>query len=198
MEAKKSAGIGLILAMSMGLAMAQSSDNPPDLTYFTGDTKLACEAILCLASSTQPSECTPSLQRYFSIVKNGKHDDPTPVKRLRFLKQCPTANETENMRTLVQAMAYAAGSCNAQQLNIVLRHEKEVTECKRVSPGFINRENYDPLHPGQECTTKKITVINDKLPLYCAALFDHDYIRPGDLRRPIYTGVVDKGGKWID
>ncbi|KAA3682647.1 hypothetical protein E3U40_09795 [Campylobacter fetus subsp. venerealis] len=33
----------------------------------TGDTKLACEALLCLSSGTRPSECSPSLNRYFSI-----------------------------------------------------------------------------------------------------------------------------------
>ncbi|HIH2103653.1 TPA: TrbM/KikA/MpfK family conjugal transfer protein, partial [Campylobacter coli] len=33
----------------------------------TGDTKLACEAILCLSSGTRPSECSSSLARYFSI-----------------------------------------------------------------------------------------------------------------------------------
>ena len=32
----------------------------------TGDTKLSCEAILCLSSSTRPSECDPSLQRYLA------------------------------------------------------------------------------------------------------------------------------------
>ncbi|ENO0651419.1 conjugal transfer protein TrbM, partial [Campylobacter jejuni] len=33
----------------------------------TGDTKLACEAILCLSSGTRPAECGPSLARYFAI-----------------------------------------------------------------------------------------------------------------------------------
>ena len=29
----------------------------------TGDTKLACEAILCLSSSERPSECSASLSK---------------------------------------------------------------------------------------------------------------------------------------
>ena len=33
----------------------------------TGDTKLACEAILCLSSSEKPHECDPAINRYFSI-----------------------------------------------------------------------------------------------------------------------------------
>lgn len=34
---------------------------------FTGDRRLACEAVLCLASGLPPQECQPSLRRYFSI-----------------------------------------------------------------------------------------------------------------------------------
>ncbi|WP_416861850.1 TrbM/KikA/MpfK family conjugal transfer protein [Helicobacter ganmani] len=33
----------------------------------SGDTKLSCEALLCLASPIKPSECSPSLARYFGI-----------------------------------------------------------------------------------------------------------------------------------
>lgn len=33
----------------------------------TGDTKLACEAILCLSSGKRPGECGPALSRYFGI-----------------------------------------------------------------------------------------------------------------------------------
>lgn len=43
------------------------SQPAPASTLFEGDTKLACEAILCLSSGSRPSECTPSLQRFFSI-----------------------------------------------------------------------------------------------------------------------------------
>lgn len=53
----------------------------------TGDTKLACEALLCLSSGTRPSECSPSLNRYFSI-KEKKWKD-TIKARADFLKLCP-------------------------------------------------------------------------------------------------------------
>ena len=29
----------------------------------TGDTRLACEATLCLSSGTRPNECNPALRR---------------------------------------------------------------------------------------------------------------------------------------
>ena len=51
---------------SVGTASAQD--------VLTGDTRLACEAILCLSSGTRPSECTPSLSRYFNITKRKLSD----------------------------------------------------------------------------------------------------------------------------
>lgn len=53
----------------------------------TGDTKLACEAILCLSSGTRPSECSPSLNRYFSIKEKKMKD--TIKARANFLRLCP-------------------------------------------------------------------------------------------------------------
>lgn len=32
-----------------------------DKSLLTGDVRLACEAILCLAGSAQPNECSPAL-----------------------------------------------------------------------------------------------------------------------------------------
>ena len=56
----------------------------------TGDTRLACEAMLCLLSGQRPDECTPSLQRYFSI-KLRKFND-TQRARSNFLNLCPASN----------------------------------------------------------------------------------------------------------
>ena len=56
---------------------------------FTGDVKLACEAVLCLSSGTRPSECAPSLQRYFSISMKKFSD--TLKARKNFLNLCPAA-----------------------------------------------------------------------------------------------------------
>ena len=66
--------ITALLAPSIASAAPATPSNPatqPDL--LTGDTKLACEAILCLSSGTRPSECNPSLQRYFSIHHKKPH-----------------------------------------------------------------------------------------------------------------------------
>lgn len=62
-------------------------------TELTGDTKLACEAILCLSSNEKPSECEPSLHRYFSIHYKKWHK--TLSARKDFLKLCPVGEDGE-------------------------------------------------------------------------------------------------------
>lgn len=60
--------------------------NASDL--LTGDKKLACEAILCLASpGKRPQECQKSMRRYFGINERWWSD--TVRARHNFLKKCP-------------------------------------------------------------------------------------------------------------
>ncbi|MFQ9367613.1 MAG: TrbM/KikA/MpfK family conjugal transfer protein, partial [Bilophila wadsworthia] len=68
----------------------------------SGDTKLACEAILCLSSGTRSGECGPALSRYFGISKKKWKD--TVRARRNFLNQCPTVGEDASMPTLVDAI----------------------------------------------------------------------------------------------
>ena len=60
----------------------------------TGDTKLACEAVLCLSSPSRPSECDPSLKRYFSITAKKAGDQAR--KRQSFLDQCPKDQNSQS------------------------------------------------------------------------------------------------------
>jgi hypothetical protein len=53
----------------------------------TGDTRSACEAILCLASPTRPTECAAAIARYFSISL--KRFSQTVKARRNFLQLCP-------------------------------------------------------------------------------------------------------------
>ena len=58
MKKKLFALAALVVALGSTAGPASAQD------VLTGDTRLACEAILCLSSGTRPSECTPSLSRY--------------------------------------------------------------------------------------------------------------------------------------
>ena len=66
----------------------------------TGDTRFACEALLCLTSGQRPDECTPSLQRYFSIKLRRFND--TQRARSSFLNLCP-ASTAQNVGQIVAA-----------------------------------------------------------------------------------------------
>ena len=66
----------------------------------TGDTRYACEAMLCLLSGQRPDECTPSLQRYFSIRLRRFND--TQRARSSFLNLCP-ASTAQNVGQIVAA-----------------------------------------------------------------------------------------------
>ena len=56
----------------------------------TGNTKLACEALLCLKSPNKPKECDPALKKYYAI--KAKKSKDTARKRKNFLKLCPVEN----------------------------------------------------------------------------------------------------------
>lgn len=61
-----------------------------DTDVLTGDTALACEALLCLSSSSPPAECAEALSRYYSIHRSKSWK--TARDRQRFLDQCPTVD----------------------------------------------------------------------------------------------------------
>lgn len=135
----------------------------------TGDTRLACEAILCLATGNRPSECEPSLRRYFSISHRRLSD--TIRGRVNFLKLCPVANQTPQMQTLVNAQANGAGRCDAQSLNATL----------------VMWRGYDD----------GATYISNQMPDYCGAYMGHTYTDFNGTM-PRYVGTPERGGYWVE
>lgn len=135
----------------------------------TGDTRLACEAILCLATGTQPSECSPSLRRYFSI--SYKKFSDTIRGRINFLNLCPVANQSPQMSALINAQANGAGRCDAASLNAVLR----------------SWSGYDD----------GIVYINNQMPNYCTAYTTHAYTDFSSTV-PRYVGTPERGGYWVE
>jgi hypothetical protein len=157
----------------------------------TGETRLACEAILCLSSGTRPNECSPSLQRSFGI--NRRYWRDTVRGRLNFLKVCPAASDTsKNMPSLIQAIANGAGRCDATYLNATLAREEQRTVCadgSSIASGASNSDN------GETCTVQTVTVIGNEQPAYCAAYTGHGYANQIGAR---YVGYPLKGGRWVD
>ncbi|WP_017171120.1 TrbM/KikA/MpfK family conjugal transfer protein [Xanthomonas phaseoli] len=117
------------LAAIVAGALGASSSAFADGEVLTGDTRLACEAILCLSSGTKPGECGPSLQRYFSISYRKWSD--TVKGRRNFLNLCPTAHDTSsaNMPQIVENIVNGAGRCDANTLNATLRQVVQKKAC---------------------------------------------------------------------
>lgn len=100
----------LILSTSTLVNLVHAQDAQP----FDGDKRLACEAILCLAASQRPHECTPSLRRYYSI--SFRKFWKTLQARRDFLDLCPSSNDP-SMRAAKDALVNGAGRCDAPTIN---------------------------------------------------------------------------------
>jgi hypothetical protein len=144
--------------------------------FFTGDTRLSCEAIMCLASSAGRGEaaCQPSLRRYFSINHRRLRD--TVRARRNFLDICPTGNENmAGMDKLKAALSAGAGQCDAAALNSVLATAYDYWS------GSANVQ------------------ISNVMPSYCSALYgdpNTDFQKTGLM--PRYVGVPERGGLWAE
>lgn len=155
-----------VLISCSGIARADEG------SLFTGTTRLACEAILCLSSSAggATSACSPALSHYFGI--RGKKFSDTLSLRVDFLRQCPVAHQTPQMASLVNAITHGAGRCDAASLNATL---------KTWSFGsLLDRE----------------VRISDQMPSYCRAYSGHAYTDL-DAQTPRYVGRVHDGGYWV-
>lgn len=177
-----SALIGLTI-LGTGIS-AQASD------LLTGDTKLACEAILCLSTGSRPSECAPSIKRYFSIDHKKMSD--TIKDRKDFLNMCPSSNE-QGMPALINAIANGAGRCDAAELNRV--NSQTITVKNPVfekGSSCYKREGMKSCDQYPPTITK--TIIKNTKPSYCEAYFSHGWTQIGTK----YQGSPNNGGKWVD
>lgn len=155
-------------AVLAGALCSAGTANAQDM--LSGDTRLACEAILCLSTGSPPSECSSALRRYFSIHKRKLSD--TLKARLNFLELCPVSNQTPEMSSLVSAISRGAGRCDAQSLNVTLRSWRGYRE---------DRQFY----------------ISNQMPEYCAAYTRHEYTDLNDTQAR-YVGTPENGGRWVE
>lgn len=136
---------------------ALADDNNADV--FTGDTKLSCEAILCLSTGKRPDECEPSLTRYFKI--NEKTFTKTIKERKKFLKLCPASDEP-GMPELTNDILNGAGRCDSQYLNQNLVETKIFRKCRGT-------------HEMESCITTTKYRISNVLPQYCQVYLDNQF-----------------------
>lgn len=162
----------LLAAVALPALGAGDGAGMPKIDYLTGDSKTACEVILCLSSSVGRgiSECQAPLRRYFSIWDKKPHKKL--AKRHAFLNLCPSANENAKMAALTTAIVNQEYACDAQTLN-----EKLV---KRS--GRFKSRRYQ---------------ISGSLPSFCQALYDHEFTEY-NLKRPKYVCDPNKWYSRVD
>lgn len=158
----------LIYGAMVGIILVNSATAQ---TVFTGDTKLACEAILCLSSGQRPAQCAPSIARYFSISSRRLAD--TIQGRVNFLALCPAANVDPTMKSLVNAIANGAGQCDAAALNSQLM----TTSTGEGQAGYS---------------------ISNLMPSNCLAYNTHAYTADLQKTAVVYVGVPERHGFWAD
>ncbi|WP_054426754.1 TrbM/KikA/MpfK family conjugal transfer protein [Achromobacter kerstersii] len=156
--------------MTSWLTASAAGVHNPVSHVLSGDTRLACEAVLCLSSGTRPSECTPSLSRYFGIKLKKLSD--TLKARHEFLSLCPASDESKEMRALVRAISQGAGRCDAAALNVALKS----------------------WHGGNDGGGP---IIGNKRPGYCTAYASHEYTA-FDEGLPLYVGTPAERGYWVE
>jgi hypothetical protein len=161
-------------------------DLAPAADLLTGDTRLACEAILCLSSPARPGECSPSLDRYFGIKKKKWKD--TVKARRNFLNKCPSSTESDVMLSLSRAISYGAGKCGASQLNARGRWIEQVsrtnrsncsrdnglTSTKGTYEEFYRWEQGDADGPSYCEKVIRYWLVDTTPPGYCTDLWDHE------------------------
>jgi hypothetical protein len=157
--------------LSMATALAATTVPTHAQELLAGDTRLACEAVLCLATGQRPNECTPSLQRYFGI--RGRKPGDTIRERINFLKKCPASNQSPQMASLIDSMAAGAGSCDPASLNIALQSSWSAGDGPQR------------------------TFISNQLPAVCSAYTQNAYTDQATLSVR-YVGIPKRGGYWIE
>lgn len=115
----------LLVSNAFASNIAEESFRQYQAKQLTGDTRSACEVILCLSTPNRPSECNASLARYFSI--SAKKWKDTIKARKKFLKLCPVDSGDAYMKDLAEnIIPNLDGDCSISQLNA--RIESKVLE----------------------------------------------------------------------
>lgn len=176
MKLKKLVIVGSLATTISISALAETGS--PKIEMLTGDTRTACEVILCLSSAQGKgiAECQAPLRKYFSIKAKKWHK--TLEKRRAFLDLCPAANENAKMSALTTAIQNQEYACDAATLN-------SRTETRRH---WISRSSEDG-----GSYSRRLVRTQAYIPSFCNALYDHEFTEYNKIPKPKY--VCDKN-KW--
>ncbi|EAJ5683701.1 conjugal transfer protein TrbM [Campylobacter lari] len=164
------------------------SSNAYTNEVLTGDTRSACEAILCLSSGTRPAECASSLARYFSI--HFKKPWKTINARKAFLNLCPVQNDNNVedlvLKNLVDDILPNSDprQCTPEYLNTQIetlknRHDILGYRIKPTMPNFcyqiINHAYTDYKTPKYKCSDEFYSPLEWRLNFKLSKINSHQY-----------------------
>ena len=132
---KKLSIVAALFAASNAFAQDIQPRGADDL--LTGDTRLACEAILCLSSSSRPSECAASLKKYYSLRAKKWHQ--TVTKRKNFLKLCPLSDGEVD----IDSIASTRDSCDKKFFGGFNRKMDKCTQEENNYQGLAQNQEQD-------------------------------------------------------
>lgn len=172
---KQLAMVGTLATTFSFQAFAET--NMPQIDVLTGDTRTACEVILCLSSAQGKgiAECKAPLRKYFSIRAKKWHK--TLAKRRAFLDLCPAANENAKMSALTTAIQHQEYACDATTLN-------GRTEVKRK---WVHRSSED----GGSYVVRSYRT-QSYIPKFCQDLYNHEFTEYNQIKQPKYVCNADK------
>ncbi|KQH96170.1 TrbM/KikA/MpfK family conjugal transfer protein [Campylobacter coli] len=154
------------ITLALGATLLISNNAFAD-DVLTGDTRLACEAILCLSSGTRPGECSSSLARYFSI--KFKKPWKTVNARRAFLNLCPVQNDA-NIEDLV--------------LNNLVDDVLPASDPRQCTPEYLNTQVEQSNNTYlDELLGNRSYRIKTTMPNFCYSLINHEYT---DYKTPKY------------
>ncbi|EAI7853119.1 conjugal transfer protein TrbM [Campylobacter coli] len=154
------------ITLALGATLLISNNAFAD-DVLTGDTRLACEAILCLSSGTRPGECSSSLARYFSI--KFKKPWETVNARRAFLNLCPVQNDA-NIEDLV--------------LNNLVDDVLPASDPRQCTPEYLNTQVEQGNNQHFNNLLGNIGYrIKTTMPNFCYSLINHEYT---DYKTPKY------------
>lgn len=162
------------IAISLLLSSLLFSNEISNNNLLTGDTKLSCEAILCLSSGERPDECNESIQKYFSI--QAKKPQDTIKARQNFLKLCPVGAESENDSNFTNLrdniIVNVTEPCTLEKLNR-LERDDESNESYSLNPNvrinptltkscqLLSSSSYTNIKPIYTCNPNQWHNLND-------------------------------------
>lgn len=166
-----------VIASTILMASATIAMTPPTAAQdlLTGDTRLACEAILCLSTGSRPDECTKSLNRLF---------DKKPDEREPFLDLCPMSKPTPEMQAMLPEITEEA------MQSFILAALNAIDNC--TATALNKSETYHDNKADAD-------YIKNQLPVYCSAYANHAYTN-ADVSEgmPRYVGKPQDGGFWSE